>query len=82
VPLKAVDQVIIPDGDIDCAALGAAEASEDVGELRYKMDMAAFTDDTSVNGAFEAPVAIDSDMYRDYYNMFGMLLVLHLMGIF
>jgi hypothetical protein len=62
--------------------LGVAGASEEAGVLRDEMDMAAFLDNASLEGAIEAPVAVDLAIYRDYYDMFGTLLFLHLMWIF
>jgi hypothetical protein len=76
------DGAVSRDAAVDSATLGAAGPLEIVGELRDEVNFtAAFTDDAGVNGirpgdeeAIEpiaAPVAIDPDIYRDYYDIFG-----------
>jgi hypothetical protein len=69
------------DAVVNSAPLGAAGPLEIVGELRDEGDFtAAFTDDVGINGISpdnkevteptEAPVAIDPDIYCDYYDIF------------
>jgi hypothetical protein len=63
--------------------------TEDVGELTDEIDADAFVENAGVGSissgneeAVEALVAVDSDVYRDYYDIFGVLASLRFMRIF
>jgi hypothetical protein len=76
------DEAVSRGAAIESAALGAAGVPEIVGELRDEVDFTApFTEDAGVdcispgdedaNNVIGAMVAVDSAIYRDYYDGFG-----------
>jgi hypothetical protein len=77
--LKTVYQVISDDdtvswGDHDDRVVGAAGSLEDVGELRDEVDVGipTFADDAGIE-ALVAPAAVESGIYQDYYDTYGVL---------
>jgi hypothetical protein len=88
VQLKAVAQVNnTGSSGANTACVGVAGPSEDVGELTDNAD--ALIDDAHIGSislgneeAVEALVAIDSDVYCDYYNIFGVLVFLPSLQLF
>jgi hypothetical protein len=77
------NDVVSRGATVDGAALEASGALQEIGELRddVEIDIAVLTDDAGVDGICpgdedankdtKAPVATDSGIYCDYYDVFG-----------
>jgi hypothetical protein len=85
--LENVRQVIMADDIVSSDATVDDAVLKGIGTLRDEVetDTAAFTDDAGVDGispgdeeAIEVPVAIESCIYHDYYDIFGMFSPLYL----
>jgi hypothetical protein len=60
------------DATVDGTALGALDETE-IGLLRDEVAIGGEIDVDGVAATIEAPVVLDFDIYRDYYDIYGAL---------